>query len=997
MNGNNGESSAGSPGPFRRVLSVGDRLGDYSLMKMLGAGAMGQVYEARQLILNQTCAIKVLPQELSKSPDFTRRFTIEGRALAQLNNQNIVRVLNAGVDSGRHYMVLEFVEGGDLADYLRSHGGKLDERETHKVLSEILDGLSYAHKKGIVHRDLKPANILRTAEGNFKISDFGLALVMDSGFVQDLVRKSIVAENRTGASDETMVAPPPSAPRFADGEATVVAGASPVHSAFPDADATVVTGPANAPAPDDRTVYAGAPSQGVPEADATVVAAPSSPLPPEDATVLSSPQSAPAATTPQAASAMRDDSAFVGTLDYMSPEVRLGRSADARSDIYAVGIMAYQMLTGRKPLGRAKAVSVLCPGLSPTWDDWVDKCLEVEPQDRFQSAGEALEALAKVRLAGGDVTAAVPLAPAPTPAPVPPAATPAKSRKNPLLPILVVGAILVLLAVGVGIAVNLSKKKSVEPRREPPASQTARETSSPASPAQPSPQTTAGAPSSKPAPGTPPSPAVPQSPASASPAVSGPSSPAPKTEPQALPAKGGIAFRNVPPGTSFSIDGSAPKPLAGDLAGLDAGKHSLILSREGCEPLEKTIRVKRGEMTDFGPVAFVRQTGTLRLATSPVPLAWKIVEKPADADAAPVSGKGGAVLEKLPTGTYVFEFSFEGIAPFRKSVTVSPQARDLAVTAPGGSITVTGNVPGATVTDASGRVLGRTPLSIPLAAPGSYLFTVSAEGYSAATVRGKLTDAGTRELTANLEKIETPVEGRDGAILLAGGRSLPLVWLAPGAFRMGSESGEIGREATETPHNVTLTQGFWLGKTEVTQAQWAAVMGSNPSAFTDAGADAPVERVSWAEAMEFCHRLSEIARAAKALPVGYEFSLPTEAQWEYACRAGEGKDADIAAFGWTAANSGRRTHTVASLKANAFGLFDMRGNVAEWCLDWFAPYAPGDAVDPVGPASGQFRVARGGAWQQGASKARSAARNSFVPADRWNYLGLRVALVKAAR
>jgi hypothetical protein len=476
--------------------------------------------------------------------------------------------------------------------------------------------------------------------------------------------------------------------------------------------------------------------------------------------------------------------------------------------------------------------------------------------------------------------------------------------------------------------------------------------------------------------------------------VSGPSSAAPKTEPPTLSAKGSIAFKNVPAGTFVSIDGSAPKALSGDLAGLDAGKHALVLTREGYDPLERTVRVKRGEVADFGPVAFTRQTGTLRLATSPVPLAWKIAEKPADADAAPVSGKGGAVLEKLPTGTYVFEFSYENLAPFRKSVTLASGAQDLSVTAPGGSISVTSNAPGAVVTDASGRVLGKTPLSIPLAAPGSYLFTVSAEGYSAASVRGKLADAGRLELAANLEKIETPVEGRDGAILLAGARSLPLVWLAPGIFRMGSAQGEIAREESEALHNVTLASGFWLGKTEVTQAQWAAVMGANPSAFTDAGADAPVERVSWTEAMEFCRRLSEIARAAKALPAGYEFSLPTEAQWEYACRAGEAKDMDISAVGWTAANSGRRTHPAASLKANAFGLYDMRGNVAEWCRDWFAPYPTGDVVDPAGPTSGQFRVARGGAWQQGSSKARSAARNSFVPEDRWNYLGLRVALVK---
>ncbi|HNX05637.1 MAG TPA: SUMF1/EgtB/PvdO family nonheme iron enzyme, partial [Opitutales bacterium] len=214
-----------------------------------------------------------------------------------------------------------------------------------------------------------------------------------------------------------------------------------------------------------------------------------------------------------------------------------------------------------------------------------------------------------------------------------------------------------------------------------------------------------------------------------------------------------------------------------------------------------------------------------------------------------------------------------------------------------------------------------------------------------------------------------------------------------------SENGEIGREASEMVHNVTLAKGFWMARTEVTQGQWSAVMGGNPSGFSAAGPDAPVEKVSWDEAMEYCRRLTEIARNARVLPAGYEFSLPTEAQWEYACRAGStgAFEGDAGGIAWSAANSGRKTHSVAQKSANAFGLFDMHGNVAEWCLDWYGPYPQTDAADPVGPASGQFRVARGGSWQQGSSKCRSASRNSFVPTDRWNYLGFRVVLTKTAK
>ncbi|OQB96022.1 MAG: Serine/threonine-protein kinase pkn1 [Verrucomicrobia bacterium ADurb.Bin122] len=205
---------------------------------------------------------------------------------------------------------------------------------------------------------------------------------------------------------------------------------------------------------------------------------------------------------------------------------------------------------------------------------------------------------------------------------------------------------------------------------------------------------------------------------------------------------------------------------------------------------------------------------------------------------------------------------------------------------------------------------------------------------------------------------------------------------------MGSTNGESDEQPVT---QVEITRAFWLGKTEVTQSQWEAVMGSNPSSFK--GSDRPVECVSYDDALEFCRKLTARERAAGRLPSGYEYTLPTEAQWEYACRAGTTGDyaGSLGSMGWYGANSGNQTHPVAQKQANAWGLYDMHGNVWEWCLDWKGDYAGGTVRDPAGPSSGSYRVYRGGGWGGTASCCRSANRNFFVPGYR-SFLGFRLAL-----
>ena len=248
-------------------------------------------------------------------------------------------------------------------------------------------------------------------------------------------------------------------------------------------------------------------------------------------------------------------------------------------------------------------------------------------------------------------------------------------------------------------------------------------------------------------------------------------------------------------------------------------------------------------------------------------------------------------------------------------------------------------------------------------------------------------------------------EGDDITISLSDTVNLNLAWIKPGTFIMGSQEKELGRRDDETQHEVTLTQGYWMGKYEVTQEQYEAVMRTNPSNFQ--GADLPVENVSWNDAVEFCAKLTAIEKKAKRLPKGYEYNLPTEAQWEYACRAGtttalnneknltsvtECHNLDEA--GWYRKNSGGITHPVGQKNPNAWGLYDMHGNVHEWCLDWYSSSYPKTSVtDPTGESSGSSRIVRGGHWNSYARSCRSAFRDFDDPNFCYNWRGFRVALV----
>ncbi len=228
-----------------------------------------------------------------------------------------------------------------------------------------------------------------------------------------------------------------------------------------------------------------------------------------------------------------------------------------------------------------------------------------------------------------------------------------------------------------------------------------------------------------------------------------------------------------------------------------------------------------------------------------------------------------------------------------------------------------------------------------------------------------------------------------------------MVWIAPGMFTMGSPSPEQDRGSDEGPQTVvTVTQGFWMSQQETTQAEYQAVMGSNPSYFTG-DAQRPVEQVAWYEATNYCGKVTARERAAGRLPAGHVYRLPTEAEWEYACRAGTatrfsyGDDSSYTSLGnyaWYNGNSGSQTHPVGQKLPNAWGLYDMQGNVWEWCQDWYGTYPGGSAADPRGANTGSDCLRRGGSWFNNGVMCRPAGRGGSRPDVRYSNLGFRPAL-----
>ena len=313
---------------------------------------------------------------------------------------------------------------------------------------------------------------------------------------------------------------------------------------------------------------------------------------------------------------------------------------------------------------------------------------------------------------------------------------------------------------------------------------------------------------------------------------------------------------------------------------------------------------------------------------------------------------------------------------------------------------------------APGLIFGGQSMNLTSQAQGKYLTYqwqrngqpiagATGPSFSIADVNGSLHDGNYTVVVSNdfgsVTSALTPlqVDGTPSAHTVAS-ISMEMIFCPPGTFTMGSPTSETGRGGDETQHQVTLTNGFYLGKYEVTQAQYQTVMNGNseglnadPSQFK--GSNRPVEKASWEDAQIFLTRLNSIEQSAGRLPNGWKYVLPTEAEWEYACRAGTttayswGNDINSsrANYNWDGGandgNDSKQTVNIGQFSANPWGFFDMHGNVWEWVSDWKANYLTGAQTDPEGPASGSIRVIRGGSWNNAGTNLRSARAHQLHP------------------
>ena len=244
---------------------------------------------------------------------------------------------------------------------------------------------------------------------------------------------------------------------------------------------------------------------------------------------------------------------------------------------------------------------------------------------------------------------------------------------------------------------------------------------------------------------------------------------------------------------------------------------------------------------------------------------------------------------------------------------------------------------------------------------------------------------------ADLQRIMAKREGRE--VITTNSVGMKFAFIPKGQFVMGTPPNEPGRYENEAQHTVTLTHSFAMETMPVTQHQYLLVMGKNPSHFDDWGSSRrepnPVEKVSWDDAVAFCKKLSEKEHV--------HYRLPTEAEWEYACRAGSttmfffgDKEELTGEYAWFKDNSDDITHPVGQKKPNAWGLYDMHGNVWQWCSDWFDAYPLHPVTDPVGPFDGKLRILRGGSWDYEPTSLRSGYRGRNGQSARYFNVGFRV-------
>ncbi|MBI4624583.1 MAG: SUMF1/EgtB/PvdO family nonheme iron enzyme [Verrucomicrobia bacterium] len=972
--------------PGRRVF------GRYTLEAIAGRGGMGVVWRAHDDELDRTVALKFLPEAIAADPEAVRDLKRETRRCLELTHPSIVRVYDLVQEGGSAAIAMEFVDGETLAKRkVDAPGGCLAAAELAPLMAQLCAALDYAHREArIVHRDLKPANLLITREGKLKITDFGIA----RSLTETHTRLTGVA---TGSTSGTL---PYMSPQQ-------LAGDKPTES-----DDLYALG---------ATIYellAGKP----PFFRGDMASM-----------ILQIRERTPAALAAHRADAGCEGAAIpaawaeiaLACLD-KKPARRPRTAGEVAARLGLVESMGYTGTGNRATTMEEPAAPAAVPPVPG-------------------ETGAVAPPEAGVR--APDVSGRRP------------AVAEKAGRKSKMAPWLAVAAVVVVGAVlggYFGLYAPAQKRAAVERTRT--ASEQARETEArraadekrvtgekkAAEENRVVDEQRAAAESAR-------LEAFAIVAAKVDALVDG-STPALRDATELAvrnylaatsgrhrddierrwtqraagwetarlaAARGGLIVTTTPPGAEVAVGGLALEKSPAALKEVKLGKYPVIIRLAGYEEQRREVEVKENEFAALD-VTMVRAVGAAQLASAPAGLAFVLTGSDQTE-----TGTTPARLEKLPTGNYTFVVVREGWPDQTKKVTVARgQTVEVLAEFVGGGLEIASTPAGAEVW-AQGRNLGKTPLKLGDLVPAGFDLELRLKGYTVAPARGEIRSRETTRVSLALEIIR-PEPAQPWVVP---DLSLGMVWLRPGTFAMGTPPDQAvppGSTAANKPGdnqaaaaavlligalaqgiqalqraeipqtNVTLTRGWWLGKAEVTQAQYEAVMGANPSQFKNAGNSAPVENVSWEEAMQFCRRLTEQERAAGRLPEGCIYTLPTEAQWEYACRASSSGlySGNLDTMGWYAQNSGNQPHPVGQKQANAWLLCDMHGNVSEWCLDTFGNYPGGTVTDYSGPAPGAMRVYRGGSWKSGAQDCRSAARGREKPGWRSNSVGFRLALVQ---
>ena len=425
------------------------------------------------------------------------------------------------------------------------------------------------------------------------------------------------------------------------------------------------------------------------------------------------------------------------------------------------------------------------------------------------------------------------------------------------------------------------------------------------------------------------------------------------------------------------------------------GSHTYKVEAGGYISKSGSFTIGKGDMTPIS-VSLVSALATLSVSC-PTPVVSLYVDKKS-VGSLPWNGN-------LKEGMHLLEVRKDGYRSQQKTIQLAQQQKlDVAfdaLSAIQGNLSVNFKPFGSDVY-VDGVKVGQSPRVFNGVLVGNHNVEIRKSGYvtsrqtvtisegQTASISGSLTSSTSSSSANTLSSSGSSLSGNALTIPVKNGISIEMVKVEAGSFNMGATSEMQAPYEVEKPvHRVTLTNNYYIGKYEVTQALWQAVMGSNPSHFK--GDDLPVEQVSWNDCQDFISKLNAMT--------GKRFRLPTESEWEYAARGGNKSRGyqysgsyNIDDVAWYSDNSGSKTHAVGTKEPNELGIYDMTGNVWEWCQDWYDSYSSFPQTNPIGAVSGSYRVCRGGSWYDSAGYCRSSYRYYYAPDCRGYYLGFRLVL-----